>query len=634
MSPQFSSDEARAHLAAIVESSGDAIISKTLDGVVLSWNGGAERLYGYPAREAIGRVITFLLPEGREDEEDAILERIRRGERIEHFETVRRRKGGATVDVSLTISPVLDDSGRIVAASHIARDITEQKRDAEQAARLAAIVDSSDDAIVGKTVEGIILTWNAGAERVYGYKAEEAMGKPMTIVLPPDRPNEETEILERIGRGERVDHFETIRKTKQGRLIDVSITISPIYDKLGRIVGASHVARDVTERKQMEEQINHTQKLESLGVLAGGVAHDFNNLLTGILGNASLAIESLSTHSPVRPLIEDVVDASERAAHLTRQLLAYAGKGRFVIEPVNLSELVREISHLVQTSIAKNVQLRLDLRDDLPMVLADASQLQQIVMNLVINGAEAVGAKENGTVLVTTSAQQVDEHYLATVFSEIPDLKPGTFVVLEVHDTGCGMDEETLARIFEPFFTTKFTGRGLGLAAVQGIVRGHNGALKVYSRPGHGTSFKVLFPATGGEAERKAPLVAARSGKNELILVIDDEELIRRTAKSMLERHGYSVAVAMNGKEGVRIFQGLADNVAVVLLDMTMPVMSGEEAFGHLKAIKPSAKIILSSGYNEAEAVRRFSGKGLSGFIQKPYSSSELMEKLKLVLDE
>src|SRR4051812_14293518 len=256
-------------------------------------------------------------------------------------------------------------------------------------AQLAAIVESSDDAIVSKTLEGVILTWNTGAERLYGYTASEAIGREMTMLLPEDRPDEEAEILARIGRGERVEHFETVRRRKNGERIDVSLTISPTRNKEGQITGASHVARNITDRKRLDEQLRHTQKLESLGVLAGGVAHDFNNLLTGILGNTSLALEMISSDNPTRAILRDVVNASERASHLTRQLLAYAGKGRFVIEPINLSGLVREISSLIQTSIPKSVQLRLELRDDMPSVQADAGQLQQIVMNLVINGAEA-----------------------------------------------------------------------------------------------------------------------------------------------------------------------------------------------------------------------------------------------------
>ncbi|MCL4401599.1 MAG: ATP-binding protein, partial [Acidobacteria bacterium] len=321
-----------------------------------------------------------------------------------------------------------------------------------------------------------------------------------------------------------MEHFETVRRTKSGELIDVSLTISPIHNKTGRIVGASHVARNVTERKRFEEQLRHTQKLESLGILAGGIAHDFNNLLTGILGNTSLALETLPANNPITDQRRDVVNASERAAHLTRQLLAYAGKGRFFIEPINISALVREISGLIQTSIPKNVQLRFELRDDLPFVMADASQLHQLVMNLVINGAEAIGPEMTGTVLVTTSVQTVDEHRPGNL-EGVPELAPGTYVGVEVHDTGCGMDEPTLNRIFDPFFTTKFTGRGLGLAAVQGIVRGHKGALKVHSRPGKGTTFKVLFPATHETAAVKPGSAPQPARKNGLGRGIDDEEM-------------------------------------------------------------------------------------------------------------
>jgi two-component system cell cycle sensor histidine kinase/response regulator CckA len=626
-------NEQAALLAALVQSSEDAIVSKTLDGTILTWNRGAERLYGYAPEEAIGKPMTLVLPQDRAEEEVAILERIRSGQEFDHFETVRRRKDGQLIDVSLSISPICDASGRVIAASHVARNISDRRRLEERAGQLAAIVESAEDAIVSKTVDGTILTWNAGAERIYGYTAEEIAGKPMTLLLPDDRLNEETEILERIRRGERVEHFETVRKTKKGERIEVSLTISPIRDSRGKITGASHVARNVTERRQLEIQLRHTQKLESLGVLAGGVAHDFNNLLTGILGNASLALETLSTHHPVRAQLQDVVNASERASHLTRQLLAYAGKGRFVIEPVHISALVREIAHLIQTSIPKNVQLRMELADNVPLIEADAGQIQQVIMNLVINGAEAVGTTDNGTVLVTTGVQVVDEHYLLSTVGESAGLKPGTFVSLEVHDTGCGMNQATVSRIFDPFFTTKFTGRGLGLAAVQGIVRGHSGAVKVYSRPGNGTTFKVLFPATEALAPPKAPQIIPTIAKDQLILVVDDEDIVRRTAKSMLERNGYTVVLAENGEEGVELFKVLADKVSAVLLDMTMPVMNGEEAFSRLRMIRPDVRVILSSGYNEVEAIRRFTGKGLAGFIQKPYTSIALAEKIRSVLE-
>jgi two-component system cell cycle sensor histidine kinase/response regulator CckA len=390
----------------------------------------------------------------------------------------------------------------------------------------------------------------------------------------------------------------------------------------------------LAEKAQQEQHMLQTQKLESLGVLAGGIAHDFNNLLVGILGNVSLALETITSNNPAGPMLRDAIAASETAAHLTRQLLAYAGKGRFVLEVVDLSAVVQEIRTLVQSSIPRTVQLRLDLQSDLARVEADLSQVKQLIMNLIINGAEAIPDDKGGTVTVTTRAQQVDEEYIRTALAPA-ELQPGTYVTLEVHDTGIGMTTDVIARIFDPFFTTKFTGRGLGLAAVLGIVQGHKGALKVYSTPGRGTTFKVLFPAAIVEAQPPAASVPQPlRHTSATVLVIDDEAVVRRTAKSMLERFGYTVVCAEDGKEGVEVFRVLTDKVSVVLLDMTMPVMSGEETFRELRAIKPDIRVVLSSGYNEVEAIRRFTGKGLAGFLQKPYSVKTLADKIQSVLEE
>jgi two-component system cell cycle sensor histidine kinase/response regulator CckA len=620
-------------LAAIVESSEDAIVSHDLNGTTLTWNRGAAALYGYTAEEMLGRSVNVLVGEDRAGEEEAILDRIRAGQRVHHFETVRIRKNGLPVHVSLTISPILDEANRVViGASHVARDISERKRLESAHFHLAAIIESSEDAIISKDLTGTILTWNDAAQRVYGYSAEETIGRKMLLLFPPDRVNEEVDILARIGRGEQVSHFETTRVRKGGSTIEVSLTISPIRDRDGKVIGVSHVARDITARKNVERQMQQMQRLESLGVLAGGVAHDFNNLLLGIMGNADLALNTLTPSSPAHAMLKEVITASETAANLTRQLLAYAGKGRFVIQPIDLSTLVSQITNLLQASVPKSISLRLELAESLPAIEGDPSQLQQLVMNLVINGGEAIGPDRPGTLLVVTGVQHVDEHYISTALAPA-DIVPGDYVMLEVHDTGIGMDEQTLARIFDPFFTTKFTGRGLGLAAAMGIVRGHKGAMKVYSTPGKGSTFKVLFPAARSPRPvAEPPRRPARSGVSATVLVIDDEQIVRRTAKLMLERHGYSVIVAENGQEGVDLFRVLNEKVNVVLLDMTMPVMGGEEAFRELKAIHPDVKVILSSGYNEVEAIQRFAGKGLAGFIQKPYSSVTLISKVESVL--
>jgi two-component system cell cycle sensor histidine kinase/response regulator CckA len=280
------------------------------------------------------------------------------------------------------------------------------------------------------------------------------------------------------------------------------------------------------------------------------------------------------------------------------------------------------------------VQLRLELQSKLPCVEADLGQMQQLTMNLIINGAEAIGDGQTGTVLVTTGEQEIDEGYIRTALAPA-EINPGKYVTLEVHDTGVGMTEDVISKIFDPFFTTKFTGRGLGLAAVLGIIKGHKGAIKVYSNPGKGTTFKVLFPATEQAMRVPAAIETPEDQyRSVMVLVIDDETVVRRTAKAMLERFGYTVVVAEDGREGVELFRVLSEKVAVVLLDMTMPIMSGEETFRELRNLKPDVRVILSSGYNEVEAIRRFTGKGLAGFLQKPYSSTALADKVRSVISE
>jgi PAS domain S-box-containing protein len=397
--------------------------------------------------------------------------------------------------------------------------------------------------------------------------------------------------------------------------------------------GLAVFGRDVTERKRFNERLQQTQRLESLGVLAGGIAHDFNNLLTGIIGNASLALEE-SPSKPIRTWLQAVMAAGEQATALTRQLLAYAGKGPFVTQPLNLSELVRATSDLVQTSIPQTVQLHLHLSENLPAIEGDVAQLQQLIMNLVINAAEAIEEGRTGSVTVTTSLRQIDEMYIQQTFT--PDeISPGAYIFLEVADTGCGMDEATIGRIFEPFFTTKFAGRGLGLAAAIGIVRRHKGTLKVYSVPGQGSSFKVLIPAGQREpADLPVARPAQASGGSETILVIDDEEVVRGTARATLERLGYTVILAENGPRGIQRFRQSRARISLVLLDLTMPEMPGEEVLEKLKAIRPDIPVILSSGFSEREVTRRLSGKGSARFLQKPYTASQLAQQVRSALDE
>jgi signal transduction histidine kinase len=409
--------------------------------------------------------------------------------------------------------------------------------------------------------------------------------------------------------------------------------------KLARLAPA--VARELREaamrreRRLLEERVRQNQRMESLGVLAGGVAHDFNNLLVGIMGNSSLAIDMLPEDSPLVPLLNDVVLASQKAADLTRQMLAYAGKGRLVSEPTDLSALVQDISGLVRTSISRKVQFDIRLEANLPPIEADPTQIQQLIMNLLINGAEAIG-DQAGLVTVITGQREVEAAELTKHFTA-PGMESGPYVFMEVRDTGCGMDEATQSRIFDPFFTTKFTGRGLGLAAALGIVRGHQGALKVDSELGQGSAFEILFPALTGKAVQKQDAAVGHAPRRSPsnpghILVVDDEEVVRRTAKSALERFGYTVLLSDNGHHAVDVFTGLSGQISLVLLDLTMPVMGGEEAFRKLRAIRPDVEIILTSGYDEAQAMQEFDGGEVSGFLQKPYTGEALAQAVRAIL--
>jgi PAS domain S-box-containing protein len=554
---------------------------------------------------------------------------LREGRAIRGQEIIAERPDGQRIWVMPYPTPLFDDDGRVVGGINMLVDITEHKLAEEAQARLAAIVDSSDDAIVGKTLDGIITSWNRGAERIFGYTAVEAIGRHITLIIPEDGWAQEDEVLSRLRRGENIDHFETERQAKDGRRVQVSLSVSPIRDSNGRIIGAAKIARDITETKRAEEHYRAMQKLESIGVLAGGIAHDFNNLLTGILGNASLAVDMLPPNHAARDLLNDVVQASESAARLTQQMLAYAGKGQFLLKPIHLSELVQEITRLIQASIPRTVQLHLNLERHLPRVDADPNQLQQLVMNLVINGAEAIGEDKPGAVRVTTAIHEVDEEE-ARRGDRHPKIRPGRYVLLQVEDNGCGMDESTKSRIFDPFFSTKFLGRGLGLAAALGIVRSHKGSIEVSSLPGEGSTFRILLPASAALADAHA--TTQEPSKRKTILVVDDEEIVRRTASVTLDTHGYHVLLAANGQEAVDLFAEMADEISLVLLDLTMPVMSGEATLRRLRAMRPDVPVILSSGYNQAEAIRRFHNANLAGFIQKPYKATRLVETVSSVL--
>ncbi len=495
--------------------------------------------------------------------------------------------------------------------------------------RLQTAIEQTHDIVMITDRDAMIQYVNPAFVSTSGYSLEEAVGRRANMVKSGKMSAEFYRCMwDTILAGE-IWQAEFINRNKAGDLYEVEQVISPIRNEDGNITGFVSVQRDITEEKKQQQRLEHTQRLESLGVLAGGIAHDFNNLLTAILGNAGLARRRIGDASPISENLRHIEEASERAADLCKQMLAYSGKGKFVVVALNLSDLVRDIIKLLQVSISKNVSLRTDLDPALPAIEADKAQMQQVIMNLVINASEAIGA-ENGNIVIHSGVLQADASYLQTTHIDDP-LPAGRYVFLEVSDDGCGMDADTQKKLFDPFFTTKFTGRGLGMSAILGIVRGHHGAIKVYSEPGKGSTFKLLFPVVDtlkSETSPSEPGDVAWRGHG-TVLVVDDEEGLRQTARLMLEDIGFEVRTAADGVEAVEIFERLHEQIDVVLLDMTMPRMDGKTAYREMRRIDKDAIVILSSGYNEQEATSHFAGKGLAGFIQKPYRLDTLRQKFQ-----
>jgi two-component system cell cycle sensor histidine kinase/response regulator CckA len=521
-------------------------------------------------------------------------------------------------------------------------DITERVRMEHQRRQYECILSVTDDMMSMVNSNYVYEATNEAYIRIFGKPREEIVGHHVSDLFGQEMFESFLKpLLDRCLAGEEI-RYESWLACPDGQDRYMSIVYYPFREDEGKPTAIAVCRRDITERKReedarlaLEQRIQEAQKLESMGVMAGGIAHDFNNLLMMILGNVELALQDISPVSPARPSLEEIERASRRAADLCRQMLAYSGRGKFVILSLDLSEVVEEMTHILQVSLSKKAVLHIDCKAGLPPIDADPTQIRQVIVNIVANASEALGDR-SGTISIRTGMMHCDREYLKSTHLD-EDRSEGNFVYLEVSDTGCGMEEPTTRRIFDPFFTTKFMGRGLGLPAVFGIVRGHKGAVKVYTEKDRGTTVKVLFPISKClsiiEEIAEVSNRPAWKGKG-TVLLVDDEESICTVCRKMLERLGFAVLEATNGREAIETFISHRDEISIVLLDLMMPIMNGDECYRELRRIDTDVPVIISSGYNQQEVSQRFVGKGVGAFIQKPYQRKALEEALQTVMGE
>jgi PAS domain S-box-containing protein len=573
--------------------------------------------------------MQILLPPDHLEEESTILEAIRSGECVHHFATLRVRKDGRAINVSLTVSPIRDRRGQITGASHVARDVTDYVKSQRTVAHLAAIVDSSHDAIIGKSVDGVVETWNRGAERLYGYTASEMVGGPLTRLLPEDRADEEINILQRIKLGERVSHFDTVRVRKDGTLVNVSLTLSPIRDDAGEIIGISHVAREITVDRQNEEKLRLSQKMEAVGRLAGGIAHDFNNLLTIITGYTVLLQRWLEGDPEGRAMLEQVLGAATRAAELTGQLLAFSRRQVAQLGPVDFNEVISGMQSMLQRLIGEDIIIESRLDPELWRVRADRGQLGQVIMNLAVNARDAMPG--GGKIVIRTGNWMVERAYSG----EQIGFAPGDYVRVLFSDTGRGMDAATRAHVFEPFFTTKELGHGtgLGLPTVYGIVRQSGGQISVYSEVGSGTTFAIYLPREEAvETDDPVSETGERMG-DETVLVVEDEPALRKLVTSVLRSSGYEVLEAANMEDAVRAGDAHSTEVRLLLTDVVMPGGNGRQLASLLSNRHADLKVLFMSGYSEHVLLEKTLAESSTSFLQKPFTPAQLLRKVRDVLD-
>jgi two-component system, cell cycle sensor histidine kinase and response regulator CckA len=624
----------QARNAAVLRASPDAIVIMDHESKVVDFNPAAESIFGYSHAEAVGKDMSELIipPHMRDRHKQGLARYLATGVGPilnERLEMPACRADGTEFSCELTITPI-GGEGKPLFTGFI-RDITERKRAEEQNATLAAIIEYADDAIVSLTLNGIVISWNHGAERLYGYSAEEMIGRPIILLHPPEKYEEYHSIMARAKRGDRVAAFDTVRRRKDGMSIPVSLSASAIEVQSGHVTGTTKISHDISKIKRLEEQFRQAQKMEAVGTLAGGVAHDFNNLLTVINGYSEILISRLGPDDPMQELLVEIHKAGERAVTLTRQLLAFSRQQ--ILEPkvLDLNAVVTDTENMLRRLIGEDIILTTVLDPALQPVKVDPGQIEQVLMNLAVNARDAM--PQGGRLNVETRNVILDEAYRQTR----PAVRPGAYSMLAVTDAGTGMDEATKARIFEPFFTTKVSGKGtgLGLAVVHGVVNQSGGHIEVESELGRGTAFKVYFPQV------KEALTSPKLGAGtrtmptatETLLLVEDDDAVRAIAGHVLRSCGYTLLEANDGREAIRVAREHDGPIHLVVSDVVMPHLGGRLMAEGLEGVRPGLKMLFMSGYTDDAVIRH----GILGdevaFLQKPFTPTALAQKVREVLD-
>lgn len=629
-SPGLVKNNNAALLAAVVNASEDAILSKTLAGIITSWNPAAEKIFGYSAKEIIGKPITILFPPDRLQEEEAILERLVRGVATEHFDTVRLRKNGTPIDVSVSVSPISIGGARVTGASTIARDITSRKqaetRSQDSEARLRAVFNNTLVGILLVSSDGQIIQCNPAMSEMLGYSEQELVKVSFRDITHPDDLDSSVFLFKEMSDGRKYNYsYEKRYVRKDGSLLSANVSVSEVRDANGLFRFAIAVIDDRTGQKRIEAQLIQAQKMETVGRLAGGIAHDFNNLLAIIIGFSELIESDLTPDSEAVVYVAKIQEAANRAAAVTRQLLAFARRQLSMSKVVSPNDRLLSFTALLQPLLKPDVELTFLPGDMLGNVEIDPSHLEQIVMNLAVNARDAMpqgGKLTIKTESVTFSDGQVIEGM--SVFA-------GDSVRVSVSDTGIGMPEDVMSQIFEPFFTTKDSskGSGLGLATVYGLVKQANGFITAHSQVGVGSTFDVYLPVV--DAALLSPghsQTADVPGGGELLLVVDDEPLMRELTVKALRAAGYRVLSAENGADALRVLSSNPGLFALVVTDAIMPVMGGRELTERLRLQQPDIRVLVASGSIEEIYTNDYPPPKGVRFLQKPFASRTLLESV------